>query len=199
MSLKDLLESLEIGENKEKLSSADIKKIMAENGKVVNAEVEKVKNEYTSTIDDLKQQVEKAPKTDEIENLKTKIADFEKKEADRVAKEQKEKQDKIINDNILEVFGDRKFSSEYAKIGLLNDIKKELDNESNKGKGIKEIFEELTKDSKGIFENPNKIPDMPGMGDTDNTISKEDFDKMSYKQRIELKANSPELFAKYNS
>lgn len=199
MSLKDLLESLEIGENKEKLSSADIKKIMAENGKVVNAEVEKVKNEYTSTIDDLKQQVEKAPKTDEIENLKTKIADFEKKEADRVAKEQKEKQDKIINDNILEVFGDRKFSSEYAKIGLLNDIKKELDNESNKGKGIKEIFEELTKDSTGIFENPNQIPDMPGMGDTDNTISKEDFDKMSYKQRIELKANSPELFAKYNS
>lgn len=199
MSLKEILEELEIGENKEKLSKADIKTIMAESGKVVNAEVEKVKNEYTETINDLKAQIEKAPKTDEIESLKTKIADFEQKEADRVAKEEQDKKDRIIRDNILSVFGDKKFTSEYAKNGLLNDIKVELDKEENKGKGIKDIFDELTKDRTDIFANPNQVKDMAPMGDIDNNVSKEEFDKMSYKQRVELKSTNPELFAKYNS
>ena len=93
MSLKEVLEGIEIGENKEKLSKEDISKIMKESGKVVNTEVEKVKNEYTTTIEDLKSQLSKAPKSDDIEALKTKIADFEQKEADRVAREEKDKQE----------------------------------------------------------------------------------------------------------
>ena len=198
MSLKEILEELEIGENKEKLSKSDIKTIMAQSGKVVNAEVEKVKNEYTETINDLKAQIEKAPKTDEIESLKTKIADFEKKEAERVAEEDRQRKDKLLNESILGVFGDKKFTSEYAKNGLMNDIKKELDKEDNKGKGIKEIFEELTKDATGIFANPNVVPDMPSMGDIPTEKTKEDFQKMSYKERVELKAQDPELFAKLN-
>lgn len=198
MSLKEVLEGIEIGENKEKLSKEDISKIMKESGKVVNTEVEKVKTEYTTTIEDLKSQLSKAPKSDDIEALKTKIADFEKKEADRVAREEKDKQDKIINDNILSVFGDKKFTSDYAKTGLLNDIKKELDKEENKGKGIKDIFDELTKDRTDIFANPNQIKDMPPMGNVDTQVSKEDFTKMGYKERLELKESNPDLFKELN-
>lgn len=198
MSLKEVLEGIEIGENKEKLSKEDISKIMKESGKVVNTEVEKVKNEYATTIEDLKSQLSKAPKSDDIEALKTKIADFEQKEADRVAREEKDKQDKIINENILNVFGDKKFTSDYAKTGLLNDIKKELDKEENKGKGIKDIFDELTKDRTDIFANPNQIKDMPAMGNVDTQVSKEDFTKMGYKERLELKESNPDLFKELN-
>ena len=203
--MNEFLEKLEIGEGKVKLSKEEIKSILAEHGKSIKIETEKVENKYKTdidtyktTIDELKQQIENSPKTDDLENLKTKIADFEKREADRIAKEETEKADKALTNNILSVFGDRKFSSEYAKNGLLTDIKNELNKEENKGKGIKDIFDELTKDRADIFANPNQVQDMPSMQDMDSGVSKEDFDKMTYKQRIELKENNPELFAKYN-
>lgn len=205
MSLKDYLENLEIGDDKLKLSKEDIKGIIAESGKVVNTETEKVKNDlqkdiegYKTTIDDLKKQIEKAPNSDEIENLKTKIADYEQKEADRIAREKAEKDEQILTNNILNVFGDKKFSSEYAKNGLMNDIKLELKKEKNKGLGIQEIFDNLTKDRTDIFANPNKVKDMEGMGDGDTDVSKEAFDKMSYNERVEFKHSNPELFEKYN-
>jgi len=203
--MNEFLEKLEIGEGKVKLSKEEIKAILAEHGKSIKTETEKVENKYKAdvenyktTIDDLKKQIENAPSSDDVENLKTRIADFEKKEADRIAREETEKADRALTNNILSVFGDRKFSSEYAKNGLLTDIKTELNKEENKGKGIKDIFEELTKDRADIFANPNQVKDMPDMQDMDNGISKEDFDKMSYKQRVELKESNPELFAKYN-
>ena len=203
--MNEFLEKLEIGEGKVKLSKEEIKSILAEHGKSIKVETEKVENKYKTdidtyktTIDELKQQIENSPKTDDLENLKTKIADFEKREADRIAKEETEKADKALTNNILSVFGDRKFSSEYAKNGLLTDIKNELNKEENKGKGIKDLFDELTKDRADIFANPNQVQDMPSMQDMDSGVSKEDFDKMTYKQRIELKENNPELFAKYN-
>lgn len=206
MGLKDYLESLEIGENKEKLSKEMIKGILAESGKVVNTETEKVENQYKtdienykSTIDDLKAKMEKAPKTEEIESLKNQIADFEKKEAERIETEKAKKADEVLTNNILAVFGDKKFTSEYAKNGLLNDIKSQLKKQENEGKGIKDIFDELTKDRVDIFESPNQLKDMPAMGEIDNGITKENFDKMSYKERVEFKEANPELFAKYNN
>ena len=65
-------------------------------------------------------------------------------------------------------------------------------------KGIKDIFEELTKDRTDIFANPNMVKDMAGMGDVDVQVSKEEFDKMGYKQRLELKESNPDLFNQLN-
>lgn len=204
--MNDFLENLEIGENKIKLSKEEIKSILAEHGKSVKTETEKVESKYKkdietykTTIDDLKGQIEKAPKSEELENLKQQINDFQEKETARIEQEKATKAEETLNNNILAVFGDRKFSSEYAKNGLLSDIKTEMKKEENQGKGIKDIFEELTKDKTGIFENPNQFKDMPAMGDIDNTVSKETFDKMSYKERIELKQENPALFEKYNN
>ena len=204
--MNDFLSNLEIGENKIKLSKEEIKAILAEHGKSVKTETEKVESKYKediekykTTIDDLKGQIEKAPSSEEMENLKQKITDFEAKETARIEQEKASKAEQTLNNNILAVFGDRKFSSEYAKNGLLSDIKAEMQKEENQGKGIKDIFEELTKDKTGIFENPNQFQDMTPMGDIDNTVSKETFDKMSYNQRVELKESNPELFKKYNN
>ena len=204
--MNDFLSNLEIGENKIKLSKEEIKAILAEHGKSVKTETEKVEikykediEKYKTTIDDLKGQIEKAPSSEEMENLKQKITEFETKETERIEQEKATKAEQTLNNNILAVFGDRKFSSEYAKNGLLSDIKAEMKKEENQGKGIKDIFEELTKDKTGIFENPNQFQDMTPMGDIDNTVSKETFDKMSYNQRLELKESNPELFKKYNN
>ena len=205
MSLKDFLEKLEIGENKVKLSKEEINGIMAENGKVVKTETDKVEEKYKAdienyktTINDLNDKIKNAPNSEDFEKLKNQVADYEDKEAKRIEQEKATKADETLTNNILAVFGDKKFSSDYAKNGLLADIKTEVNKEENKGKGIKEIFEALTKDRDGIFANPNTFKDMPGMGDIDTTVTKEAFDKMSYKERVELKQNNPELFAKYN-
>ena len=105
---------------------------------------------------------------------KAKYDELQASIAEQEAKRKAEEQDKILTDNILAVFGDKKFTSNYAKNGLMADIKSELNKAENKGKGIQEIFDTLTKDATDIFVNPNQIKDMPGMGDSEqNNNNKE--------------------------
>ena len=58
-----------------------------------------------------------------------------------------------------------KVRQNYLK--ALNNIKAELNKPENKGKGIGEIFEALTKDKADIFRNPNQVQNMAGFGGTD--------------------------------
>ena len=179
--MKDFLEELEIGEEKVKLSKEQVKNILAKHGEYIKIETDKVENKYKdqiednkATISELKAQIENAPKTDEMESLKNKIADYEQKEADRIAKQKAEEEDKILNDNINALFEGKTFTSEYARSGLLNDIKLGLNKPENKGKGIQDLFDELTKDKTDIFTNPNQLKDMEGMGDSEeNNNTKE--------------------------
>lgn len=99
---------------------------------------------------------------------KVKYDELQTSIAEQEAKRKAEEEDKILTNNILEIFGDKKFTSNYAKNGLMNDIKSELTKVENKGKGIQEIFDSLTKDKTDIFSNPNQIKDMPGMGDSED-------------------------------
>lgn len=174
--MKDFLEELEIGEGKVKLSKEEIKSILAKHGDYIKIETEKVDNKYKdqlednkNTISELKTQIENSPKTDEMESLKNKIADYEQKEADRIAKQKAEEEDKLLNENISKLFEGKTFTSEYARNGLLNDIKNGLNKPENKGKGIQELFDEITKDKTGVFASPNQIKDMEGMGDSEET------------------------------
>lgn len=106
------------------------------------------------------------------DDWKTKFEDLDKKVKAQEQAEQARKEDETLTNNIVSVFGDKKFTSDYVKNGLIADIKSELKKTDNAGKGIKEIFESLTKDKQGIFENPNQPAGMPGMGEgtpaTDN-------------------------------
>lgn len=100
---------------------------------------------------------------------KTKYEELQTSIREQDAKRKAEEQDKILTDNINQVFGERKFTSDYARQGLMNDIKAELNKTENKGLGIQNIFDNLTKDKTDIFANPNQVKDMPGMGDSEQT------------------------------
>ena len=205
--MKGFLEELEIGEGKVKLSKEEIKSIIAKHGEYIKTETEKVEkqykeeiSEYKSTIDDLKEQIKNAPKSDELESLKGKIADYEQKEADRVAKQKAKEEDDILTKNIVEVIGDKKFVNDYTKNSIINEVKIALKDNANLGKSAKDLFEQITNGKDGIFANPNQVIDMPSVDENvETTISKEDFNKMGYKERLELKSSNPELFKKYNS
>ena len=205
--MKGFLEELEIGEGKVKLSKEEIKSIIAKHGEYIKTETEKVEkqykeeiNEYKTTIDDLKEQIKNAPKSDELESLKGKIADYEQKEADRIAKQKAKEEDDILTKNIVEVIGDKKFVNDYTKNSIINEVKAALKDNANLGKSAKDLFEQITNGKDGIFANPNQVIDMPSVDENvETTISKEDFNKMGYKERLELKSSNPELFKKYNS
>lgn len=205
--MKDFLEELEIGEGKIKLSSADIKNILKKHGEYIKIETDKIDNKYQTqieenktTIADLKAQIEKAPKSDEMESLKSKIAEYEQNEADRTAKQKAKEEDDILTKNINEAFGDKKFVNDFTKNAIMNEIKTALKDSANIGKSAKDLFEEITNGKDGIFDNPNKVADMTGIDENvENAVSKDDFDKMGYNQRLELKASNPELFNKYNN
>ena len=194
--MKDFLENLEIGENKVKLSQEEIKSILAEHGKSVKTETEKVENnmrkeneDLKATIDDLKEQVNKAPKSDEIESLKSKIAKYETKDKERKEEENKKIFEENLNKNVLEAIGDKEFVNERTKNAIINEVKAALQDKANVGKSAKDIFEAITKDSTDIFKSENEITnEVPGV--------KEDLEKANNTKQGEIKFNS--MFKTYN-
>lgn len=142
------------------LDSELIDTIMAEHGKLVTKDKEELQT-LKSQMKDLKENSKNA------EELQSKYDELVKANEEREAKAKAEEEDKILTNNINEVFGDKKFTSEYARTGLTNDIKSELNKPENKGRSIKDIFDALTKDKTDIFANPNQVKDMPGMGESE--------------------------------
>lgn len=192
--MKEFLESLEIGEGKVKLSKEEIKSILTESGKVVTNETNKVRTEltneintYKTTITNLENQVKGMPSSDDVTKLKDEIQALKDAETQRLANEKARQEDETLTNNIVSVFGDKKFTSDYVKNGLIADIKSELKKTENAGKGIKDIFETLTKDKQGIFENPNKPADMPGMRDGKNVSSNDAVGFVSIIQEAQRK------------
>lgn len=143
------------------LDSELIDTIMAEHGKLVTKDKEELQT-LKSQMKELKENSKNA------EELQKQVDDLIKANEEREAKAKAEEEDKILTNNINEVFGDKQFTSEYARTGLTNDIKNELNKPENKGRSIKDIFDTLTKDKTDIFANPNQVKDMPGMGDSED-------------------------------
>lgn len=170
--------------------------IMAQYGKLVTKDKEEIQN-----LKDQLKNLESASKGSETlskekEELQAKYDELlkEKTEAENKKKE------KQMNDNIASAIGDKKFVNDYTKNSIISEVKTALGDEKNAGKSIKDLFEEITKDKEGIFENPNKPVDMPSTNENVfGNVNKEAFEKMGYKERVELKAENPELFEKLNS
>lgn len=190
--MREFLKGLEL--DKETIDS-----IMAEYGKQVQGYKETIEENKT-TIDDLKAQMEKAPKSEEMESLKNTIATYEAKEQERLASEKAKKEDELLTNNIISAFGDKKFVNDFTRDAIVKEMKTALNDDANKSKSYKDLFEEITKDKTDIFVNPNRIIDMPSVDESVETVvSKDDFDKMGYKERVEFKETNPELFNKYNN
>ena len=168
-------------ENLDFLESEQIDKVMSLYGKAITK-----KDNEIETLKSEKKNLE-----DKVETYETKIKEFDEKAKDNAdwqikyeelqtsikeqeAKKKAEEEDKILTDNINTLFDGKTFTSDYARIGLLNDIKNGLNKPENKGKGIQDLFDELTKDKSDIFVNPNQQKDMTGMGDSEeNNNTKE--------------------------
>lgn len=160
--------------------------------------------EYGKSVQGLRERVQELTEANNSLKESSKISDEDRSELEyyrtEIENAKKQSSDEMLTRNIMESFGDKKFSSDYARNGLIADIKSELSKPENIGKSISDITEYLTKDKTGIFENPNKPADMPGMGEgVTPSLTKEMFSKMSYNERIQLKANDPETFSKLNS
>lgn len=132
--------------------------IMAEHGKLITRDKEELQTLRS-------QMIELEENSRNASDLQAKYNELVKQNEEREAKQKAEEEDRILNENITSVFGNKKFTSEYARQGLLNDIKSELNKPENKGKGIQDIFDVITKDKTDIFVNPNQMQDMAGMGD----------------------------------
>ena len=168
-------------EDLEFLESEQIEKVMSVYGKAIA----KKDKELESLTDSKKELEEKIAtyetKIKEFNESSKENAEWEKKYEElqtsikeQEAKKKAEEEDKILTDNINALFEGKTFTSEYAKSGLMNDIKAGLNKPENKGKGIQDLFDELTKDKTDIFTNPNQQKDMEGMGDSEeNTNTKE--------------------------
>ena len=161
-------------DNLDFLESEQVDKVMALYGKAIS--------KYEKDIETLKE--DKKTLEDKISTYETKINEFNESAKDNAdwkskyeelqtsikeqeAKQKAEEEDKILTDNINALFEGKTFTSEYARNGLLNDIKSGLNKPENKGKGIQDLFNELTKDKTDIFTNPNQIKDMESMGDSE--------------------------------
>ena len=156
------------------LESEQVDKVMSLYGKAITK-----KDKEIETLNSSKKELE-----DKVATYETKINEFNESAKDNAdwkskyeelqtsikeqeAKKKAEEEDKILTDNINALFEGKTFTSEYARNGLLNDIKQGLNKPENKGKGIQDLFDELTKDKTDIFTSPNQIKDMAGMGDSE--------------------------------
>ena len=145
------------------INSADIGKAKGDAKKLeedLAAARESLKS-YETTVADLKKAAEgNEDFKKKFEDLEKKIAD-EKAEAERKAAEAAAEADlKARFDGIV---GQNKWRDELTGNAVFGEFKKALADETNKGKGDKEIFESLTKD-KNYYANPNPPGDMGGFG-----------------------------------
>lgn len=156
------------------LESEQVDKVMSLYGKAITK-----KDKEIETLNSSKKELE-----DKVATYETKINEFNESAKDNAdwkskyeelqtsikeqeAKKKAEEEDKVLTDNINALFEGKIFTSEYARNGLLNDIKAGLNKPENKGKGIQDLFNELTKNKTDIFTNPNQMKDMEGMGDSE--------------------------------
>lgn len=156
------------------LESEQIDKVMSLYGKSItkkDKEIETLTNDKKSLEEKVETYETKIKEFDENAkdnaDWKTKYEELQTSIKEQEAKQKAEEEDKVLTDNINALFEGKTFTSEYARNGLLNDIKAGLNKPENKGKGIQDLFNELTKDKTDIFTNPNQVKDMEGMGESE--------------------------------
>lgn len=182
------------------LDQETIDTIMAEYGKNVTKdkeELQKNKEELQSLKGKIKD-LEESSKSDE--DFKKKYEALSKEIEDQKAQEEADRKEKTMIKNIETAIGDKKFINDYTKNAIINEIKNALTNEANVGKSTADIFEELTKDKEGIFENPNKPKEIPPVNEGAFAgLDKEAFNNLGYKERVALKEENPDLFNQLNN
>ena len=142
------------------LDSELIDTIMAEHGKIVTKDKEELQS-LKAEISSLKEN------SKDMADWKTKFEELDSKIKEQEAKKKVEEEDNILTNNVLDVIKDKKFINDYTKDAIVNEVKSALKDKNNAGKSAKDLFENITKNKKGIFQNDNQFVDMADMKDTD--------------------------------
>ena len=158
--------------------------IFAERGKEiteVNKKIESLTSEnakLNENINNISAEKDKLSK-DAIDSsaIQKQFDDYKAEIAAMLSKRDAEAADKELTSKIESVFGDKKFTSDYARVGLINDIKSKYNEEGNKS-SLSEIFDSLTKDKTGIFESTHKKLSIPQSGSGSGATSSEELLKM---------------------
>ena len=159
--MKEYLENLKNEQGEAVLSTEQIKGILAENGKIVQNEKDKITNStkdeiqsYKDQVASLNDQISKLPSSAEVENLNNQIKEFQEKETQRQEADKKAKEESIRNERTNAFFNDVKFSSNAAKEGIISAFNKmgfKYDEESKKFIGGNEWLEDMKKNDAGSF------------------------------------------------
>ena len=143
------------------LEKETIDSIMAEYGKNVQG--------YKEAKEDAESKLKSYEQNSKEQNdWKSKFEELDGKIKQQEAEKKAQEEDEALTNTILASIGDKKFTSDYVKVGILSDVKAEMKKKENIGKGVDKIVEELTKDKEGIFVNPNTNPEIPPMGTEDS-------------------------------
>ena len=129
----------------------------------------------------------------ELEALKAKIdADAKQAEADRISREKAESDERLFN----EALGDKKFSHDAVKSHYFNLFRQDLAKEENKGKSAVDILHNLTKDDATAFTGVTAVKLQGGtpQGVGGKSVTREDFNKMSYKERLQIYNENQALY-----
>ena len=182
-------------------------KIFAERSKEI--ESDKAKREKLETelkekkesLDNLSKEFEDLKSSNaSAEEYKTKyealVADNEAKakqaEADRILAEKTEN----INKRFEAVVGEKKFSHNAIKADYLKKFGEALELEENKSLSDEQVFHNLIKDDKNAFEGGTAVKLAGGtpQGNGGNSVTKEAFNKMSYKERLQIYNENQALY-----
>ena len=158
--------------------------IFAERGKEiteVNKKIESLTSEnakLNENINNISAEKDKLSK-DAVDSsaIQKQFDDYKAEIAAMLSKRDAEAADKELTSKIESVFGDKKFTSDYARVGLINDIKSKFNEEGNTS-SLSEIFDSLTKDKTGIFESTHKKLSIPQSGSGSGATSSEELLKM---------------------
>ena len=190
----------ENGEDVEKAKAKQVKDIEAERDNLkdeLNKANEKVKeiegqlDDKDKTIDNLKQSVGNE------EELKAQIEAYEEEKRKAEEERKQAELEKGMQSRFDAVVGENKFVNDFTKDGTYKEFKEALDKPENKGKGDKEIFNELMKGNEDRLEQPQNFVYVQGMGQPDvdlNTVEK--FKKMNLQQQMKFANENPEEYAK---
>ena len=182
-------------------------KIFAERSKEIEAD--KAKREKLETeLKESKESLDNLSK--EFEDLKANNASAEEYKskyeaviAENEAKAKQAEADRIlaeknadIEKRFAECVGDKKFSHDAIKASYLKKFADALESEEYKGKGDVDIFHALTKDDKNAFEGVTAVKLAGGtpQGNGSNSVTREAFNKMSYKERLQIYNENQALY-----
>ena len=140
------------------INTADIGKAKGE-FEAVKTDLEKANGtlkEYETTIADLKKSAEgNEDFKKKFEDLEQRIAD-EKAEAEKKAKEEAEEAE--YSNRFKTVVGEQKWRDALTEKAVYAEFKTALQDETNKGKGDKDILAALTQDKEYFAKDPARVP-----------------------------------------